>query len=25
VDTSIWSAPEIVEALLLLARRFERQ
>ena len=25
VDTSIGSAPEIVEALLLLARRFERQ
>jgi len=25
VDTSIWSAREIVQALLLLARRFERQ
>jgi len=25
VDTSVWNAPEIVEALLLLARRFERQ
>jgi cytidylate kinase len=25
VDTSVWSAPEIVGALLLLARRFERQ
>ena len=25
VDTSDWSAPEIVGALLLLARRFERQ
>jgi CMP/dCMP kinase len=25
VDTSIWRAPEIVEALLVLARRFERE